>query len=234
MQYFFLAVGLITAIIFNCTRKPAVTLNMVIIKGFASLCFIFTGLFSFVGNPECPSYMGAFTVVGACFGLIGDIVLDLKYVYKKDADKYLNTGFLSFLIGHLFYSASIIYGYGFKLYPVLFGVLCFGCGIVFALLAEKVMKLNYGKFKLVTIMYTSVINTTFGLSFAYMVAEPSAHTIIFTIGMFLFFVSDGILSRTYFSINEKDHHSRPAVILNHSSYFIAQYLIAISLIFFRG
>lgn len=234
MQYFFLVVGLITVIIFNCIRKPAVSLNMVILKGSASLCFIFTALFSFVANVDCPGYVGALTVVGACFGLIGDIVLDLKYVYKKDSDRYLKTGFSSFLIGHVFYTASIIYGYGFKLYPILFGVLCFICGIIFALFAEKLLKLKYRKFKLITVLYTAVINTTFGLAFAYMVSEPSTHTIIFTVGMFLFFVSDGILSRTYFSINEKDRNSRVAVVLNHTSYFIAQYLIATSLIFFRG
>ena len=203
---------------------------MVIIKGFTSLCFIFTALFSFVGNPDCPGYLGALTVTGACFGLIGDIVLDLKYLYKADADKYLNTGFISFLIGHLFYSAGLIYTYGFNIYVFGFTALCVVCGVLFALGAEKVLKLNYGKFKLITVLYTTVLNSAFGLAFAYAVVKPCAHTIVYTVGMFLFFVSDGILSRTYFSVNEKDHNSRVAVVLNHSTYFAAQFLIAISLI----
>lgn len=230
MQYFFLFFGLVVAVIFNSIRKPQVTLNMVIIKGITSLCFIFTALFSFVGNPDCPDYLGALTVTGACFGLIGDIVLDLKYLYKADADKYLNTGFISFLIGHLFYSAGLIYTYGFNAYVFGFTALCVVCGVFFALGAEKVLKLNYGKFKLITVLYTTVLNSAFGMAVAYAVAKPCAHTIVFAVGIFLFFVSDGILSRTYFSINEKDRNSRLAVVLNHSTYFAAQFLIAISLV----
>lgn len=230
MQYFFLVSGIIVAVIFNIMRKPRVTLNMVIVKGIASLCFVFTTLFAFVGNPQCPDYLGALIVTGACFGLIGDIVLDLKYLYKADEDKYLNTGFISFLIGHLFYCAGMIYKYGFNAYVFGFTGLCVICGIAFALIAEKVLKLRYGKFKLVTTLYASVLNSAFGMAFAYAVAEPSAHTIVFTVGMFLFLLSDCILSRTYFSLNEKDRNSRFAVVLNHSAYYSAQFLIAFSLV----
>lgn len=230
MQYFFLSFGIISAIVFNILRKPQVTLNMVIIKGITSLFFIFTALFAFVGNPDCPDYLGALTVTGACFGLIGDIVLDLKYLYKADEDKYLNTGFISFLIGHLFYAAGLIYTYGYNIYVFGFTALCVVCGVIFALGAEKVLKLHYGKFKLVTVLYTAVLNSTFGMAFAYAVAKPCAHSIVFVIGLFLFLLSDLILSRTYFSQNEKDRSNRFAVVLNHSTYYAAQFLIAFSLV----
>ncbi|MBQ8183734.1 MAG: lysoplasmalogenase [Clostridia bacterium] len=234
MEYLFLISGLCLVVIFNIRRKPNVDLNTVIIKGSASLCFIFTGLFAFIGNRQCPPYMGALTVTGACFGLIGDIVLDLKYVYKDDADKYLKTGFMSFLIGHIFYMASMIYAYGAKPYVLIFTAICFVCGILFALGAEKILKLNYGKFRLITVLYTSVLNSTVGLAVGFLVAEPGLHTVVFTVGMFLFLISDAILSRTYFSPVEKDRKSRLAIVLNHSTYFAAQYLIAVSLMFFRG
>ncbi len=234
MEYFFLISGLCFVVVFNIKRKPKTDLNTVVFKGLASLCFIFTGLFAFVGNENCPSYMGALAVTGACFGLIGDIVLDLKYVYETDADKYLKIGFLSFLIGHIFYIASMIYAYGANLYVLIFTVICFFFGILFALGAEKIFKLNYGKFRLITVLYTSVLNSTVGLAVGFLVAEPSLHTGIFTAGMFLFLISDAILSRTYFSPVEKDRESRVALVLNHSTYYAAQYLIAISLILFRG
>ncbi len=230
MEYFFLIFGVIAAVIFICLRKPQVTLNMVIMKGMASLGFIFTALFSFVGNPDCPDYLGALIVTAACFGLIGDIVLDLKYLYKTDADKYLNTGFISFLIGHLFYAAGMIYTYGFNIYVFGFTALCVICGIAFALVAEKGLKLNYGKFRVVTTLYTAVLNSTFGMSVAYAVVNPCAHSIVLAIGLFFFLLSDLILSRTYFSQNEKDHSNRFAVVLNHSTYYAAQFLIAFSLV----
>ena len=231
MQYFFLSFGIIAAIIFICLRKPQVTLNVVILKGLASLGFIFTGVFAFVGNTDCPDYLGAFVVAGACFGLIGDIVLDLKYLYKADADKYLNTGFISFLIGHLLFAGGLIYTYGFNAYVFAYTVLCFVCGVLFAIVAEKVLKLKYGKFKLVTVLYTAVLNSTFGMAFAYTIAKPCTQLIVFTVGLFFFLLSDLILSRTYFSQNVKDHSNRLAVVLNHSAYYLAQYLIVCSLIF---
>mgnify|MGYP000007764823 CR=1 FL=1 len=40
---------------------------------------------------------------------MGDILLDLKGVYKKDANNYLKGGFIFFLIGHVFYTAALIY-----------------------------------------------------------------------------------------------------------------------------
>ena len=229
MQYFFLIFGIIAAIIFNVLRKPQVTLNVVVIKGVTSLCFIFTALFAFVGNPDCPAYLGAFTVAGACFGLIGDIVLDLKYLYKSDADKFLNIGFISFLIGHLFYAAGMIYTYGYNIYVFGFTALCVVCGALFAVVAEKIMKYKYGKFKLITILYTAVLNATFGMAFAYAVAKPGAHSIVITVGLFFFLLSDLILSGTYFSQKEKDRNNRVTVVLNHSAYYIAQFLIASSL-----
>ena len=230
MHYFFLVFGVITASIFVFLRKPKVTLNMVIVKGIASLGFIFTGLFSFIGNPDCPQYLGALVVAGACFGLIGDIVLDLKYLYKADADKYLNTGFISFLIGHLFYAAGMIYTYGYNLYVFGFTALCVVCGVAFAFIAEKVAKLNYGKFKAVTTIYTAILNSTFGMSVAYAVVKPCAHSIVMAVGLFFFLLSDIILSRTYFSRKEKDHSDRVAVVINHATYYVAQFLIAVSLI----
>ncbi len=230
MQYFFLVFGVIASLIFICLRKPQVTLNVVILKGLASLGFIFTALFGFVSNPDCPDYLGALVVAGACFGLIGDIVLDFKYLYKPDADKYLNTGFISFLVGHLFYAAGLIYVYGFNIYVFIFTALCVICGALFPFIAKKLIKLNYGKFTLVTVLYTAVLNSTYGMAFAYAVANKSTHSIVMAIGLFLFLMSDVVLSGTYFSQKEKDRSNRFMIALNHSLYYAAQFLIAVSLI----
>lgn len=230
MQYFFLIFGFIMTVVFICLRKPQVTLNVVIIKGIASLGFIFTALFGFACNPDCPDCLGAFVVAGACFGLIGDIVLDLKYLYKSDEDKYLNTGFISFLIGHLFYAVGLIYVYGFNIYVFGFTALCVICGALFPFIAKKLINLNYGKFTLVTVLYTAVLNSTFGMAFAYAVVNKNVHSIVFAAGLFFFLMSDLILSRTYFGQSEKDRNNRFMVVINHSAYYIAQYLIACSLI----
>ena len=94
------------------------------------------------------------------------------------------------------------------------------------------MKLHYGKFKFITVFYTAVLNSTSGMAFAYAVANRSAHAIVLATGLFFFLMSDLILSGTYFSQNEKDRSNRVTVVLNHAAYYLAQFLIASSLILY--
>ena len=86
MGYLFLVMGIAATIIFLIKRTARVTIDVVAIKSRASMGFILSGLFFFIGNEACPDYLGAFTVGGACFGMLGDIVLDLKYTKLNDVN----------------------------------------------------------------------------------------------------------------------------------------------------
>ncbi len=234
MEYIFLVLGIVAVIIFLFNRKAVVPLNTVIIKGTASILFIFTALFGFIGNPVCPDYLGAFTVAGACMGTIGDIALDLKYTYSKDSNNFLRVGFISFLIGHLFYFASLIFTYGVEV-ENLIHALCGGVFMfIFVMVSEKFMKIKFGKFKAITAIYIGIVGLTVGLGFGYAISESNTHTIMFAVAMILFLISDGLLAGLYFGINEKDRKNQVAITFNHLFYYIAQYLIAASLIFYRG
>ncbi len=234
MEYLFLVLGIGAVIVFGFNRKAVVPLKTVVMKGIASIFFIFTALFSFIGNPDCPDYLGAFTVAGACMGMIGDIVLDLKYTYPKDSDKFLRMGFISFLIGHLFYFVSLVSAYGAEIKNFIFAL----CGGVimfaFVMFSEKILKIKYGKFKAITAIYIGIVGLTVGLGFSYSVFETNTHTIIFAVAMALFLLSDALLSGLYFGIDEKDRKNQVAITFNHLFYYTAQYLIAASLIFYRG
>lgn len=235
MGYLFLVMGIVATIIFLTKRTAKVTIGVVAIKSIASMGFILSGLFFFIGNEACPDYLGAFTVGGACFGLLGDIVLDLKYTKLNDADRCTKLGFWTFLIGHIFYSIAMVSVYGIELTNIICVAIGLIAGIIIAIVTEKVMKLEYGKFKKITILYTSVLCMTLGFAGGYTITESySLHSVLLNIGFALFVLSDAFLAGLYFSKNEKDRTNRKAIVLNHLTYFAAQYIIAISLAFYRG
>ncbi len=234
MLYVALTLGLCAVILFNIKRRPSVPIETVTIKGIASFFFILTGLIAMTENTALPKYMGALTVAGACLGLIGDIVLDLKFVYPNDGDKYLKIGFLSFLFGHLFYSASLITAYGINKTNILFGLGGFALCLLFVFVSDKILPIDFGKFKGITAVYIGIVGVTLGLSVSYSMAEHAIQTRMFVVAMIAFLVSDFFLSGTYFGLYEKDRKNQVAITLNHSIYYIAQYLIVLSLAFYKG
>ena len=233
--YLFFAIGIVATIVFLAKRTAKVTIDVVAIKSMASMGFILSGLFFFIDNEACPDLLGAFTVGGACFGMLGDIVLDLKYSKLNDADKCTFLGFWVFLIGHIFYSIAMVSAYGIELINVICVAIGIIAGIIIAIVTEKVMKLEYGKFKKITILYTAVLCMTLGFAGGYTITESyNIHSVLLNIGFALFVLSDAFLAGLYFSKNEKDRTNRTAIVLNHATYFAAQYIIALSLAFYRG
>ncbi len=235
MSYLFFVVGIVVTIVFLTKRTAKVTTDVVAIKAIASMGFILSGLFFFIGNEACPDYLGAFTVGGACFGMLGDIVLDLKYSNLNDADRCTKLGFWTFLIGHIFYSIAMVSVYGIELTNIICVAIGIVAGIIIAIVAERVMKLEYGKFKKITILYTAILCMTLGFAGGYTITESyTLHSVLLNVGFALFVLSDAFLAGLYFSKKEKDRTNRTAIILNHTTYFAAQYIIAISLAFYRG
>lgn len=234
MQYFFLICGVVFTAVFLIFRKAEVSLNVVFIKSAASFLFVLTALFSFINNAACPSYMGAFTVAGACLGMLGDIFLDLKYVHSNERDRYLLSGFVTFAIGHLFYSLSLGTAYGTEFLNIILGIV--GAVVMGATvpLSTKIVPVDYGKFFKVTTAYIAIIGFTIGLSISYALTDFCLHTLVFSIAMVFFLISDAFLAGIYFGKEEKMRTDRLAITLNHATYYTAQFIIAVSLNFFRG
>ena len=235
MGYLFFVLGIAATVVFLIKRTAKVTIGVVAVKSIASMGFILSGLFFFINNDACPDYLGAFTVGGACFGMLGDIVLDLKYSRLGDADRCTFLGFWTFLIGHIFYSIAMASAYGIELTNIICVAIGIIAGIIIAIATEKVMKLEYGRFKKITILYTAVLCMTLGFAGGYTITECyTLHSVLLNIGFALFVLSDAFLATLYFSKKEEDRTNRRAIVLNHATYFAAQYIIALSLAFYRG
>ncbi len=232
MAYVFLAIGLIVTIVFLTKRTAKVTLNVAFLKAIASMCFILTGLFAFVGNENCPRIVGALVGVGATWGMLGDIALDLKYVFKKYEKDYMNAGFSSFLVGHIFYIAAMYFAFGFNKLALIMGAVCSVVASTFVLYSEPLLKVKFGSFKLITVLYMAVLGAVTGVAIGYAISSGyKLSQTLLNVGFMLFLASDCVLSDLYFSLDEKKKTKRSLIVLNHALYYSAQFCIAISLLF---
>ena len=176
--------------------------------------------------------LGIFVIIGLTFGLLGDIWLDLKYVFRDYDDTFTYAGFVSFGIGHILYIAGLLTHYisGMKLsYLILPMILGVGLSLCNAAL-EKPMKLHYGKMKGIVIGYGVLLFSTVLLSGSLALAKgwqnPTLN--LFFAGSVLFALSDLVLSGTYFGVGKE----RPVdIISNYILYYGGQFLIAYSLLY---
>ncbi len=229
LPFIFLAIGVLLVSVFVSKRTAKVTLNVAFLKAAASVCFIATGVFAMAVNPDCPKLVGAFVAIGGVWGLLGDIALDLKYVFKKYENEYLTAGFSSFGIGHFFYLFALVLSFKSNGKAFVFAIIGAVLAAAFVFITEPLFKVKYGKFKLITLCYTSFLGLVLGLSIGYAVYDYCLASLLVAIGFSLFLGSDAFLSGLYFGQTEKDRTNRVAIILNHIFYYSAQFVLAISL-----
>lgn len=227
VYYLTLGLGLVVTTGFLFSRSKGATINNLFFKMVSSLFFILTAVCAVILNPKALVF-GALLIMGGVLGLCGDTALDLKYVYKKDSHPYLISGFLFFLVGHIFYSGAVIWYNKLELKAVLISAvvsLVVGAG---AVMSGKIMKLDYGKYKLISFLYASFLTMTTVVSIWSAVLGHEKSMILMAVGAVLFLLSDLVLSNTYFGEGwDKPVH----IFVNHLLYYAGQFLIASSIMF---
>lgn len=228
-----LVCGLGSLVWFLKLRVMASTTRAALVKSFTSVFFMSTAVAALgVSRPEENLSFGLFVVIGLLFGLLGDIWLDLKFVYKDENDIYTFSGFYAFAVGHVLFIIGLLSNYadfsqiGYIIIPIIVAAVV-GVGNVFL---APVMKLNYGKYKRITMIYGSILfgMTLLSGSLALMYSFTEMTLNFMFVGGIFFMVSDLILSGTYFG----EGKDRPIdIITNHATYYVAQFIIASSLLF---
>lgn len=232
--YFYaaLAAGIAAVVVFLVLRVKCGGLKGLYSKAVASFFFLLTALAAAAVNPGNEVYAGLI-VFGLVLGLSGDIWLDLKWIYEKDMEKFLNAGFIAFMIGHVFYIGAIYKFSG--NWTVLTAVLPVIVSVVVAIgnavVSEKLMGLKFGKFRTIVIVYTFFLFMTFAVSAVAMLQNSFATQWILTAaGGLLFILSDAVLSNMYF---KEGGNTKPNIVINHALYYAAQFVIASSILFIK-
>ena len=239
LYFALLAIFILLVIVFLVVRVREGGVKALFLKAAASMTFIMSSIIS-LSLSASNYYYGIFIVVGLIFGLLGDVWLDLKYVHRDYDEPYTFAGMISFLIGHIFYIVGILRAYP-KFVPWQIALAIFSAIGVTAIarFLDRNKEFNYGKFNLLTLVYSviTMLTVTFSLNamncFAILPMADGVDTsaylwrfVIMFIGTVLFALSDLVLSRVYFL---KGGNTSKNVVVNHVLYFSAQFILTLSI-----
>ena len=210
----------------RCSLKGA------ILKSVVSAFFVAVGVCAWLTAAAGGALpiLGAFVVPGLVFGLMGDIWLDLKFVYPADDAPLTYAGFAVFGAGHILYQLGLLLQFpvGERSLWLLAPLVLALAGAVGNAALEKPMKLRFGRMKSVVIVYSFLLFLTVLLAGTLALLHGwrvPALNVLFA-GTVLFMISDLVLSGTYFG-EDRDRPVDRA--LNYLTYYPGQFLIAFSL-----
>lgn len=191
-----------------------------ILKGAAAACFVTIGVTGYL--TKTTDAFGLKLMIGLIFGMIGDILLNLRFVVREEkGQKVFLLGIVSFLVGHILYLAALV--------PLTtHTIICVGIGAVLAagLLAYifKTMDVKPA-FKIFGVFYLGavIIMTVMAMDIAIVLHNP--RSIEYVVGAVLFTASDIVLIFNTFSGTSKFSLR----ITNLSLYYIGQLMIAMCL-----
>lgn len=224
----FAAFSVIFCLLFCWFRSEKASISSLVLKTISSVCFILCGVFA--TKTVGGSSFNLLIIVGLIFGLIGDIILDLKIMYPEQSNQYFVVGTSAFAIGHFFYFLSaVLYNINMISSHLLWNILAsVGVAILLTLaiiFSSKKMGLNFGKMFYIVVGYSVIL--TFMVSFSISIAIFCPMFWIFACGMILFFASDLVLSMQYFGGKDQ----KVWIWVNHVLYYLAQVMIALSILF---
>lgn len=228
-----LCIGFALLCVFLVFRVMQKRVIAVVFKGLTSLMFILTALVAFLVSKSPNALFATLVLVGLFFGLLGDVFLDLKFIILSKEDLYTILGFISFGIGHIFFLSGLFasfYNFDMSVWYIIIPVIITLVLVVVTLLMEKFTKVRYQKMKPFVIIYGFILflAVTMFMSVAIQSRWQITTVWVMAVSLIAFALSDLILNNTYFAPG----FNTPAfVIFNHIFYYLAQFGIAISLLF---
>ena len=231
IYWILIALGFVCVIVFLSLRVKKGGFPGLFSKTVTSFFFVATALAGALINPVKPGF-ATLILAALVLSAIGDIWLDLKWIYPKDDGTFLKAGITSFFFAQIaFCCAQFIFFDGWTLPRVLLPLgFALGCTAAMFIL-EKPMKFNFGKNKLILLVYSLAVtmNGWSALAVARYDGYESLHWILFAIAGALFMISDMELLKMYFG----NGNNKVRIIINHTSYYAAQFLLASTVMFIK-
>ena len=195
--------------------------SAVVLKGLASLIFVIIGFIGF--RHSGLTGFGKLIFIGLIFGMLGDILLNLRYLSENNGQKIFLVGIVAFLIGHILYLAALLPLANHPLIGVVIGALIAGALLVYIF---KTMEVKLA-FKIFGVVYLGAVIIMTVIAIGNALALPNASRIMYAIGAVAFALSDIILIfNTFGNLNRFSLR-----ISNLSLYYLGQLLIALSLFY---
>lgn len=225
LPYILCIATVLNAVIFIIFRQLKSKYRTLGFKALSGVFFTLTALFALYQNTDpSKSLYGTFIVASCIFGLLGDVFLALKAISPEHFKKLVGVGMGYFAIGHLFLLFAILAISNLTILPFILSLIL--ALIIYFILSTKKFE-QIGSMKLPSTLYYFILSSVLFQSIFTAYAMPQPYVLIFMTGAIFFFISDTLLSFIYYA-NAK---STKMSILNLSTYYIAQLLISISIMF---
>ncbi|MCQ2479773.1 MAG: lysoplasmalogenase, partial [Clostridia bacterium] len=158
-----LVLGIICTVVFIYKREANSSHFALLLKTSSSMMFIMTAIVAVYYNKGDMRY-GLLIALGLVFSMLGDIWLDLKWIYPRDIKYYLYGGFVFFMLGHVCYTSAMGLSNGITLKELLIcfiapAIVCAGMQF-----AAKPLKLDFTGYKFITALYTLFLTLTLSMS----------------------------------------------------------------------
>ena len=224
--YLVLLLGAISLIMFLIARDRNGSPAALLLKTITSFLFIGVAFTSFMvySIQEFTTFF-ALIMMGLVCGLIGDIVLDLKIMYKESSSLYQHGGMVAFFVGHVFYLAALLIYFGFSWMALVAALIL---AIIIVCVSKFILKFNFAEHSIDTYAYSFALSYMMTQAcYAAITQGYTTSTVLLAAGAILFLLSDLVLVMTYY--DNKD--SKPFIVVNHVLYYAAQYAIALSILY---
>lgn len=213
--------GMAIQAIFIAVEHQEKYVSAVILKGTAATIFCIIGIIAMESAQN--QAFAQLVVTGLCFGALGDILLNLRFVFSKIGQKVFLAGVAAFLTGHILYLCAIV-----PLSSNLVPCLVLGVVLAAALLTWIFQTLTVKlAFKIFGVLYIGAIVLMTSVAIGNVLTAPATASWMHAIGAVLFTLSDIVLIFNTFGSGQKFSMR----ITNLSLYYLGQLLIAGSLFF---
>lgn len=190
------------------------------LKGLAGLCFVAVGLLTALQSGG--GRRAALVLGGLLFGLLGDELLALRFVWPEKHDQMFLLGALAFSVGHVLYLLALLHGGAVPgaAWPV------FAFLLAASFLYARHARVSFGRFLAPGLAYLALVDFLAAVSCGAAAASFGVGALLFAAGGLCFAVSDNLLCGRSFGAAKSPAVNRAL----HIAYYAAQLLIAWSLL----
>lgn len=196
--------------------------SSVVLKTMASVVFVLLGLLEL--RRMGPSLYGWYVVAGLTLGMLGDLLLALRFLSEKLHRLFFAAGSVSFFLGHIVYILAILaLCPAAWLYAIPIAVVALGAACLYAYAKE----VRAGKITPLGVLYIGGVLFMTACAATGAFIESNRALFLFFVGGICFSTSDNML--VVLSFGKNDSPYRNAVL--HVLYYMAQIFIALTIKF---
>ena len=222
LEILLISAGAVLETLFIMRSYKRRDVSSVVLKTMASVVFVLLGLLEL--RKTGPSVYAWYVVAGLTLGMLGDLLLALRFMSKKLHQAFFISGSVSFFLGHIVYIAAIL-----TLcpeawtYAIPIAIVALGAAGFYAYAKE----VRAGKIMPLGVVYIAGVLFMTACAAAGAFIASSRALFLFFVGGICFSTSDNML--VVLSFGKNDSPYRNAVL--HVLYYMAQIFIALTIRF---